>query len=495
LEITHDEGHISEQHFDLCGFRPDIDVNGNVVSRLATIRQESQQRAKNMTHEQQIENRNEHLRSIQAKGLQKKEADNLRHQLKVEANREVVNIICKELQKAKIISDDDNGEEFLHLCTIEIFARLTNPQLEAFIFAHDPNFTTRSQLPVKGNLNDAKSNTDPATRNRIRVAYDCRSSPNIIEGILPHDLSEVADDDEAEEVRVHLISLSDDEIVQPSALLSNKPWVEYVASLLDLEKICETPTDISSTEKAKADLLLIKLQERFRRHVIMRISQSTKRTHWSLKVAYRNLSVVAAIMIMSKHVAMDLSCLGESSCLLAPTTAGFIPCEDHSSMNRQGAYLYFNINTGQWIRSGKVVRRGFVVRHDEHYKSSQQDDPKLNFYLMYPSKDGKRSGRRGKLGYFEHLRQLVAAGFDPTTDLAKCMDKDYQDGGLLMLSCDDKGRIESSLKSSLKKELTKIEKYQEYIAYLFELGYDLAINPDNNVSRSPGFESFLGIFG
>ena len=175
--------------------------------------------------------------------------------------------------------------------------------------------------------------------------------------------------------------------------------------------------------------------------------------------------------------------------------SGFIPCEDHSSMNRQGAYLYFDLNRGQFIRSGKVVRRGFVVRHDEHYKSSQQDDPKLNFYLMYPSKDGKRSGRRGKLGYFEHLRQLVAAGFDPTTDLAKCMDKDYKDGGLLMLSCDDKGRIESSLKSSLKKELTKIEKYQEYIAYLFELGYDLAINPDNNVSRSPGFESFLGIFG
>jgi len=88
------------------------------------------------------------------------------------------------------------------------------------------------------------------------------------------------------------------------------------------------------------------------------------------------------------------------------------------------------------------------MMNNEHYKSSQQDDPKLNFYL--------------KLGYFENLCQLVAAGFDPTTDLAKCMDKDYKDGGLLMLSCDDKDRIESSLKSLLKKELTKIEKYQEY---------------------------------
>ena len=96
------------------------------------------------------------------------------------------------------------------------------------------------------------------------------------------------------------------------------------------------------------------------------------------------------------------------------------------------------------------------MMNNEHYKSSQQDDPKLNFYLIYPSKDGKRSGRRGKLGYFENLCQLVAAGFDPTTDLAKCMDKDYKDGGLLMFICDDKDRIESSLKSLLKKELTKI---------------------------------------
>jgi hypothetical protein len=30
---------------------------------------------------------------------------------------------------------------------------------------------------------------------------------------------------------------------------------------------------------------------------------------------------------------------------------------------------------------------------------------------------------------------------------------------------------------------------------LFEFGYDLALSPENNVSRSPGFESILGIFG
>ena len=29
----------------------------------------------------------------------------------------------------------------------------------------------------------------------------------------------------------------------------------------------------------------------------------------------------------------------------------------------------------------------------------------------------------------------------------------------------------------------------------FEFGYDLALSPENNVSRSPGFEPILGIFG
>jgi hypothetical protein len=32
------------------------------------------------------------------------------------------------------------------------------------------------------------------------------------------------------------------------------------------------------------------------------------------------------------------------------------------------------------------------------------------------------------------------------------------------------------------------EKYMQMIAYLFELGYDLAVSPRRNVSKSPGFE-------
>ena len=45
-----------------------------------------------------------------------------------------------------------------------------------------------------------------------------------------------------------------------------------------------------------------------------------------------------------------------------------------------------------------------------------------------------------------------------------------------------------------EKELKAVQKFQEVIAYLFEFGYNLALSPENNVSRSPGFELILGIF-
>jgi hypothetical protein len=110
---------------------------------------------------------------------------------------------------------------------------------------------------------------------------------------------------------------------------------------------------------------------------------------------------------------------------------------------------------------------------------------------MYPSKEGKRKEKRDKLGCFEHLTEIIGAGFDPVSKPAMQVNKNYNEGGLLIMSKDDKRHI----KSCLKKELAAVQKFQEVIAYLFEFGYDLALSPENNVSRSPGFELILGIFG
>ena len=119
-------------------------------------------------------------------------AKNAKHQLRIDANGEVVALICQKLQKENVIGEDKVSKVHLEKCTVEIFAGMTNAQLEAFIFARDTNYRTKTSLPAKGMLDEAKTNTDPTKRKCIQVAFDCRMMPNYIEGNKPHDLSQVS---------------------------------------------------------------------------------------------------------------------------------------------------------------------------------------------------------------------------------------------------------------------------------------------------------------
>ena len=75
------------------------------------------------------------------------------------------------------------------------------------------------------------------------------------------------------------------------------------------------------------------------------------------------------------------------------------------------------------MRSGKVVRRGFIERHKEHMAESKKDKPETDFYLLYPSNQSRRSDKRELLGHFENLTQVVAAGFDASSEPAMFMSK------------------------------------------------------------------------
>ncbi len=84
LRIIDKEGHIAEDHFDLCEIRMDKDIHGKDVVRAATIMQESYQRSKCLTHDRQVNMRLEHLQIIKSKEIEKKETANLKHMELVE---------------------------------------------------------------------------------------------------------------------------------------------------------------------------------------------------------------------------------------------------------------------------------------------------------------------------------------------------------------------------------------------------------------------------
>jgi hypothetical protein len=93
-----------------------------------------------------------------------------------------------------------------------------------------------------------------------------------------------------------------------------------------------------------------------------------------------------------------------------------------------------------------------------------------NFYSSYPTKCNPRAKKsKSVLGYFDSLTLVIAAGFDPKSELAALIDKDYK-----------------------HQNNCTLNKYHTFLSYLFELGYNLAIAPSSNVSDSFGFESFVG---
>ncbi len=98
---------------------------------------------------------------------------------------------------------------------------------------------------------------------------------------------------------------------------------------------------------------------------------------------------------------------------------------------------------------------------------------------------------RGTKGTFESPQQVVAAGWSPTTDTAKLLNRSYKDGGFSIFNEKDNKQI----RASMGKGMMDIQKNHDMCAYQFEMGYDLTISPGCNVLESLGFESVLGIYG
>jgi hypothetical protein len=116
--------------------------------------------------------------------------------------------------------------------------------------------------------------------------------------------------------------------------------------------------------------------------------------------------------------------------------------------------------------------------------------PKQQFlYIISNKRQNVRAKSNLIQGYFDSLTMVTVAGFDPKCELAKVIDKDYREGGDLILDEGDKARISESM----RRDPDVLHKFQTFLAYQMEFGYDLAIAPPSNVSDSFGFEAIVGI--
>ncbi len=63
---------------------------------------------------------------------------------------------------------------------------------------------------------------------------------------------------------------------------------------------------------------------------------------------------------------------------------------------------------------------------------AKKDNPETYFYLLYPSKHGRRGDKQGVLGHLENITQVVATGFNSSSTPAIFMNKNHEQGGLLI---------------------------------------------------------------
>ena len=493
-----DKGTVPEEVYDELGFFPkDMDQNGNIVERNAGIGQENRQRAKCLTHSAQVEERAKRIETIQREHQRVQDQKREKEMNRIETIKRIRDELLLRAEK-----EGFNIEGTLEDCTVEHFSKLSAKDLHDFIVAYDPDVTIKNQ--IKGLKKDTLKAAEEALENNTPVevfnssilqAYRCRRNPCKIDlAFVPSvdcGVEEVPASSSVNPV-VELVLCSDTENILPSQLMSCGNWVGVVSELFNLRETIENPIlSVNQEVKDKADVLVKYLRSRLSAFMSRRNVTKARQQHWAIQLANKNLSVIAAFMVIADHVKTNLQPLDETHSLLSPEPHKFIPCEQHKEWI--GAYAYRDENQGIFIRSGKSSAKGFCHRHNEHRKEAMKKATTSNrFYSSYPTKCNPRyKTSRLVLGCFDDLKQYIVAGFDPKCELASRIDKSYDEGGIMILSQTHKEKINASMKQTPNA----LHKYHTYLSYLFELGYDLAIAPSHNVSDSFGFESFVGLFG
>jgi hypothetical protein len=92
-----------------------------------------------------------------------------------------------------------------------------------------------------------------------------------------------------------------------------------------------------------------------------------------------------------------------------------------------------------------MTRRGFTVRGKEHFDESKKVKRSTHFYDLYPSNSCSSANKRGTKGTFKNLQMIVAAGWDPTSNCVKILDRSWENGGLLIFNEKENKQIGASM--------------------------------------------------
>mmetsp|Transcript_9859 Transcript_9859/g.17267 ORF Transcript_9859/g.17267 Transcript_9859/m.17267 type:complete len:268 (+) Transcript_9859:1034-1837(+) len=234
-----------------------------------------------------------------------------------------------------------------------------------------------------------------------------------------------------------------------------------------------------------ANKLALALTTRLDFHVAEKVDP-TRHNHWTLRFTKDNLSPVAAGMCLVGHVVDDLDTYSLNECLISLPMNELMQIISGDLASLEGCYLYYDKIKNKWVRSGKTSGEGvnacFDGRGEKHKKNAQSKDEmrKHPLYAKYPAFGVSNLG--GRKGYFDNLIMYCGMAYDKKGDVSKLCSTNSE-SSLLVWS-------EEAMEEIRKKGGNPRKHQLDAVAYLWELCYDLSLAKDENVSVSPGFESF-----
>lgn len=486
--------YIPDEVFIKYGFPVDIDAYGNEKLCVAGISKENEQRAKVLTAAAEIASRAKRNEEIELELKRKADQANAKVDQKRSEDQAVVDELCSLVGRP---SSEDN----LQHCQLQHFAKLKAPKLRAFIAARHLQHRTPTSVKHLKKPHTALADALEGRENAVSVAFDIRTNKSRL--LAAAAAAEVSNNSAANVAPpMPLVSCvllyPMDGGMKPSDILSDNSKIDAICSIFDPQdhlkkvdfKIRPLTSDVSLLV-AKADVLFDHLQTRLLTHVKLRVKPS-QRSHWCLQWARKNLAVVAAYMVWANHLKKDISCLSQTKCLLAKAGDNFLCCTNIDATHL-GCYLHYNTNEEMWVRSGSATGEGGfakrLMQHEKRAKDHRNDD-ESRFYDLFPHSDSNRSSNPHKDGLFEYLTPYIGASFSRDAATPVAFSTDYGDGGIFFYTEEEKGRVSRANFSGKNGE----QKFKQMVAYLFELGYDLALSFRHNVSKSPGFEGCGLIF-
>lgn len=294
-----------------------------------------------------------------------------------------------------------------------------------------------------------------------------------------------------------------------SEYLSDDSWVTAIRN-----SFLGNFQDVDDEMKGRADELLTRLLYNLDSHINKKVEQS-KHHHFTLEWTRNNLAQFAAVVSLAGQVHNEPLSLGLTDCLLKHPTFvdAFLRVDENDKdkeqelSNAEGCYLHYDMKNAKWIRSGKVAGtssdpKGILDRNDEHREKARNGGNGSKLYTEYPAKDSSRAkiGRENNVrpypwkAYFEDLALFCGVGFVRSEAVVKnlmldCGAGETDDTATGIFSWDQ--HTIDALNQWEKEGVTTLkDKQLHMIAYLLELGYDLMLDAEWNVSTMPGYEKF-----